>query len=92
VNFEAVEPCDEKGFGRFRCLECGEDLGRGHRNKATRHAKAVHSGVGRAHLVVPLSEAEREAEIAGRLQKKQANIQRWTAKRRQQVSRKVRQA
>lgn len=88
VNVERrVEMHGQIAHDRFRCLECGVDLGRGNRNKAGRHAKAFHRELGHAHIVEPLPDAQREALIASRLEEKRAKGRvkwhRWTAKRRQ---------
>jgi hypothetical protein len=88
VNVERrVESHGQTAHHRFRCLECGADLGRGHKSKAGRHAATGHSEIGRVHIVEPLSDAQREALLAAlvekRRQREKKNTQRRTAKRRQ---------
>jgi hypothetical protein len=88
VNVERrVEIHGQTAHDRFRCLECGVDLGRGHKSKAGRHAVTAHPEIGHVHIVEALSDAQREALLAARLekrrQKERKKTQGRTAKRRQ---------
>lgn len=84
VNVEyRSEGHGKRASGQLKCLECGDDLGRGHRVKAARHVRAVHPDKGELHMVQVFSREELEGMLAARQAKRILKTQQRTAKRRQ---------